>query len=85
MVAVCFALMKLVEAQSGIRSYFLLYPAIFLAALLFDRGSGIYATVLSTVLLVASIRYEGGTIALWEPYWLPLFRCSSWSGSDWRR
>jgi two-component sensor histidine kinase len=72
MVAVCFAIMRWVEAESGISSFFLLYPAIFLAALLFDRGSGIYATVLSTALLVASIRYADGPIALFEPYWLPL-------------
>jgi two-component sensor histidine kinase len=72
LVTVCFTLMKLVEAQSGINSFFLLYPAVFLAALLFDRGSGIYSAVLSTVLLIAAIQYEGGPIALFEPYWLPL-------------
>jgi len=72
MVAITFTLMRLVEAQSGISSFFLLYPAVFLAALLFDRGSGIYSAVLSTVLLVLAIRYEGGPVALFQPYWLPL-------------
>jgi two-component sensor histidine kinase len=68
----CFLLMKVVEAQSGISSFFLLYPAIFLAALLFDRGSGFVATSLSTALLVIAIHREGGAVALFEPYWLPV-------------
>jgi two-component system, sensor histidine kinase PdtaS len=72
MVAVCFALMELVEAESGISCFFLLFPAIFLAALLFDRGSGFVATAISTLSLVISIQREGGPVALFEPYWLPL-------------
>lgn len=72
LVVLCFMLMKLVEAESGVSSFFLLYPAIFLAALLVDRGSGFYSTVLSTVLIVISIQREGGPVALFEPYWLPL-------------
>jgi two-component sensor histidine kinase len=72
LVALSFGAMKLVEAASGVSCFFLLYPAIFLAALLFDRGSGFVATGLSTVLLVISIQREGGTLALFQPYWLPL-------------
>jgi two-component sensor histidine kinase len=68
----CFFIMKAVEAESGITSFFLLYPAIFLSALLFDRGSGFFSTGLSTVLLVIAIQREGGAIALFEPYWLPV-------------
>lgn len=68
-VAAFFALLRGVEAQSGISSFFLLYPAIFLAALLFDRGSGFLATGLSTALLIASIHAKGGD---WQAYWLPL-------------
>ena len=44
LVGICFEVTRLVEAASGVSSYFLLYPAIFLAALLFDRGSGFIAT-----------------------------------------
>ena len=53
MVAICFGLMRFVEVESGISSFFLFYPAIFLSALLFDRGSGFYAAGLSTVLLIS--------------------------------
>lgn len=70
-VAVCFLLLKIVEAQSGVSSFFIMYPAIFLAALLFDRGSGFVATGLSTALLVVSIQQRGGNHML-EQYWLPL-------------
>jgi hypothetical protein len=71
MVAICFGVKRFVEAQSGVSSFFLLYPAIFLAALLFDRGSGFYATVLSTVLLIV-IDKQDGPIPLNVSPWLPL-------------
>src|SRR5207245_1905836 len=51
-VLVCFALQIGVELQSGMFTFFLLLPGIFLAAVLFDRGSGFYATILSTALCV---------------------------------
>ena len=52
-VLVCFALQIGVELQSGMFTFFLLLPGIFLAAVLFGRGSGFYATILSTALCVA--------------------------------
>ena len=52
-VLVCFALQIGVEFQSGMFTFFLLLPGIFLAAILFDRGSGFYATILSTALSIA--------------------------------
>jgi K+-sensing histidine kinase KdpD len=51
-VLVCFALQIGVELQSGMFTFFLLLPGIFLTAVLFDRGSGFYATILSTALCV---------------------------------
>src|SRR4029079_13264513 len=42
-VAICFAVLLLVQLQSGVDSFFLMYPAVFLGALLFDRGSGFSA------------------------------------------
>jgi hypothetical protein len=39
-VLVCFALQMGVEFQSGMFMFFLLLPGIFLASVLFDRGSG---------------------------------------------
>jgi two-component system, sensor histidine kinase PdtaS len=70
-VAICFALLRLVQARSGVDSFFLMYPAVFLGALLFDRGSGFLATILSTALIVASLPREAGAI-IPAPYWLPL-------------
>jgi K+-sensing histidine kinase KdpD len=52
-VLVCFALQIGVEFQSGMFIFFLLLPGIFLASVLFDRGSGFYATILSTTLCYA--------------------------------
>jgi two-component sensor histidine kinase len=70
-VAACFLLLRLVEAQSGVSSFFVMFPAIFLAALLFDRGSGFIAAGLSTALLIVSIQHQGGNQLL-SQYWLPL-------------
>jgi two-component sensor histidine kinase len=70
-VAICFALLRLVQARSGVDSFFLMYPAVFLGALLFDRGSGFLATILSTALIVASLTREAGAI-IPAPYWLPV-------------
>ena len=55
-VAICFAVLLLVQLQSGVDSFFLMYPAVFLGALLFDRGSGFFAALLSTVLIVIFFR-----------------------------
>ena len=52
-VLTCFALQIGVEFQSGMFTFFLLLPGIFFASILFDRGSGFYATILSTALCIA--------------------------------
>ena len=69
-VLVCFALQLGVELQSGMFTFFLLLPAIFLAAVLFDRGSGFYATILSTALCVLVLPAPDGWL-LPPPYLLP--------------
>jgi hypothetical protein len=51
LVGLCFLLMKGVQEFSPIQAYFLLFPAIFLASIAFDRGSGFLATGLSALLL----------------------------------
>jgi two-component sensor histidine kinase len=51
LVGLCFLLMKGVQEFSPIQGYFLLFPAIFLASIAFDRGSGFLATGLSALLL----------------------------------
>jgi two-component system, sensor histidine kinase PdtaS len=55
-VLVCFALQLGVEFQSGMFMFFLLLPGIFLASVLFDRGSGFYATALSIALAIVVLR-----------------------------
>ena len=70
-VLVCFLLQIGVEYQSGVFTFFLLLPGIFLAAILFDRGSGFYATALSTGLFLAALESS----ETWPPpvrYLLPL-------------
>ena len=62
-VAICFAVLLLVQLQSGVDSFFLMYPAVFLGALLFDRGSGFFAALLSTVLIVIFVPRQGGVIS----------------------
>ena len=70
LVAACFLALRLVEQTTGVNSFFLMYPAVFLSAVLFDRGTGIYAAVMSTGLLVATA--YGTPDAVMSRYWLPL-------------
>jgi len=70
-VAVCFALLRFVQAFSGVESFFLMYPAVFLAAVLFDRGSGFLATILSTALILTSLPPDPDAIVP-PSYWVPI-------------
>ena len=46
------------EAQSGFIGLYILLPAIFLAGLMFDRGSGLFATLLAIVGVVWVLRLQ---------------------------
>src|SRR5262245_36049539 len=61
-VLVCFLLQVGVEMQSGFFGFFLLLPGIFLASLLFDRGSGFYAALLSTLLSIVVLAPPGAFV-----------------------
>lgn len=50
-VAAFFLLRVALEENAGQYGFFLLLPAVFLSSVLFDRGSGFFATALSVVLL----------------------------------
>jgi two-component system, sensor histidine kinase PdtaS len=50
-VAICFLLLMAVHAEGAVFGFYLLHPAIFLASIIFDRGSGFYATGLCALLL----------------------------------
>jgi two-component sensor histidine kinase len=69
-VIVCWLLEIGVQAQSGMIGLFLLMPSIFLASIIFDRGSGFYATILSTGLSIVLLHVtDSGPL---ERYLLPL-------------
>jgi Histidine kinase len=70
-VMVCFLLQIGVEMQSGFFGFFLLLPGIFLSSLLFDRGSGFYATILSTLLSIV-VLWSPGTFILPAQHLLPV-------------
>jgi two-component sensor histidine kinase len=66
-----YILQAFVIEQTELFGFFLMYPAIFFAGVAFDRGSGFYATALSTGLLIWSIiGHESGDLPL--RYILPL-------------
>jgi two-component sensor histidine kinase len=69
LVAVWFWLVVFLHAVTGFWALFLMLPAIFAAAILFDRGSGFLATALSTALLVIGVNQAAETF---QQYWLPL-------------
>lgn len=71
LVAACFLVLRFVEQTTEVSCFFLMYPAVFLAAVLFDRGTGVYAALLSAGLLLASV-YYGTPGAVPSHYWLPL-------------
>jgi two-component sensor histidine kinase len=60
-----------VRAQGGVLGFFLLFPAIFLASVLFDRGSGLFATALSMVLLYVLLT-PSNTLLIPSEFILPL-------------
>src|SRR5262249_49317731 len=49
LVGVSFLFVVGLQGQGGVLGLYLLFPAIFLSAVLLDRGAGIYSAVLSTV------------------------------------
>jgi len=69
-VLVCWLLEIGVQAQSGMIGLFLLMPAIFLASIIFDRGSGFYATILSAGLSITGLHLTNAWML--EHYLVPL-------------
>lgn len=56
-VGLCFLAVIGLNALSGTPSWYLMLPAVFVTSVLFDRGSGIYAAILSTVILYLQTRW----------------------------
>lgn len=70
LVGLCFVLV-LGMRREGLLGFYILLPAVFLVSVLFDRGSGIYAAVLSTILLYAMLTPPGSAL-LPSQYIIPL-------------
>src|SRR5262249_43093859 len=51
LVGLCFLTLMGLQGRSGLLAFYLLFPAIFAASVLFDRGSGVFATLLGAVLV----------------------------------
>jgi two-component system, sensor histidine kinase PdtaS len=51
LVGLCFLTLMGLQGRSGFLAFYLLFPAIFAASVLFDRGSGVFATLVSAVLV----------------------------------
>lgn len=51
LVGICFLALLGLQNRAGVLGFYLLFPAIFVSSILFDRGSGILATALSALLL----------------------------------
>jgi two-component sensor histidine kinase len=70
LVGFCFILLIGLQRE-GLLALYILLPAVFISAVLFNRGSGIYAAVLSTLLLYLLLTPQGDVL-LPRQYILPL-------------
>src|SRR5215471_2008641 len=59
------------QGRGGLLGFYLLFPAIFAASILFDRGVGVFAVALNCLLLYLFLR-RGGSILLPTEFILPL-------------
>ncbi len=83
LVMVCFAVLLGLQRAEGLLGFYVLLPAIFVAAILLDRSAGIFASVLSTLLLYVLVTPQG-TVLLPGQFVLPLILyslpCRAWDG-----
>jgi two-component system, sensor histidine kinase PdtaS len=71
LVGLCFLALLGLRSQGGVLGFYLLFPGIFLAAIVFGRDVGIYGAALSTVLLYFLLT-PGGRLLLPSEFILPL-------------
>jgi two-component sensor histidine kinase len=71
LVLFCFAVLLGLQRAEGLLGFYVLLPAIFVAAILLDRSAGIFASVLSTLLLYVLVTPQG-TVLLPRQFVLPL-------------
>lgn len=51
LVGLCFLGLVGLQVRGGVLAFYILFPAIFAASVLFDRGSGVFATLLGALLI----------------------------------
>src|SRR5262249_60725347 len=51
LVGLSFLLLMGLQGRGGVLGFYLLFPAIFIASVVFDRGSGVFATLLTALLI----------------------------------
>lgn len=61
-VILCFLLRWGLETRAGIYGFYLMFPGVFLASILFDRGSGFYAVGLSAALIMLTLEPNGSLL-----------------------
>jgi two-component sensor histidine kinase len=59
LVGLCFLMALGLHTRAGVLGFYLMFPAVFIASVLFGSGAGLLATVLSTVLLYLLVRPVG--------------------------
>lgn len=62
LVGLCFLTVMGLQGRSGLLAFYLLFPAIFAASVLFDRGSGVFAIVLGAVLVYLLMKPSGSVL-----------------------
>src|SRR4029453_17480485 len=71
LVMFCFAVLLGLQRADGLLGFYVLLPAIFVAAILLDRSAGIFASILSTLLLYVLVTPQGAVL-LPRQFVLPL-------------
>jgi two-component sensor histidine kinase len=66
LVAIWFFIAVAFYGRGGVLGFFLLFPPVFIASVVFDRAAGLYATVLGTILLYVLVRPLGRILAPME-------------------
>jgi two-component sensor histidine kinase len=71
LVGVCFLAMVGLQGRDGLLGFYLLFPAIFAASVLFDRGSGLFAVALSCLLIYLVLK-PADSLLISRDFILPL-------------
>src|SRR5262245_58908355 len=56
LVVVCFLVLMVLQGRGGVLAFYIMFPAIFAASVLFYRGSGVFATLLGALLIYLLVR-----------------------------